>query len=383
MRRGIGFRPFLLAAVIAAAFVIWSTSPGWLGSSVPSLPTPDPFWTQAQTNALTPEEQSNIDIYSRASPATVNITSTVLQQSWFLEVYPVEESGSGFLVDPKGRILTNYHVIKGDAPQLEVTLDNKSRYPAQILARDEANDLALIQIEADRDLPFLTLGESDNLKVGQKVLAIGNPFGLEGTLTTGIISSVGRSIRDRDGVLEDMIQTDAAINPGNSGGPLLDSNGNVIGINTAIYGPGGNIGIGFAMPVSRAKPLLEFVRSNAPPPAPLGLETWFIEARYAQALKLGARPGYLVTAVERGSAADLAGLRGATREIRLGNARIPYGGDYIVAVDGREVAHSRVFSQALSLKHGGDTLRLTIFRDGQEQEVTITLASARSGGLRL
>jgi S1-C subfamily serine protease len=332
---------------------------------------------------LTAEELSNIEIYNRSYPATVNITSTVMQQSWFFEVYPVEESGSGFLIDDNGHILTNNHVVSGNAPQIEVTIENKNRYRAEILARDEANDLALIKIQADRSLPFLKLGESDNLRVGQKVLAIGNPFGLEGTLTTGVISSIGRSIRDRDGVLEDMIQTDAAINPGNSGGPLLDSSGNVIGVNTAIYGPGGNIGIGFAMPISRAKPLLEYVRSKAPQPAPIGVESLFLSSRQAQALELPAQPGYLVVSVERGSAAAAAGVRGASREIIVGNYSIPWGGDYIIKVDGREVAHRRVLTQALSLKHGGDSVRLTVVRDGRETEVTVKLQNAPSRGLRL
>ncbi len=383
MRRRVGFRPFLLAALLAAAFIWWTTSPGWVSGVRPPLPAPDPLWTQAQTNGLTSEELSNIEIYNRSYPATVNITSTVMQQGWFFEVYPVEESGSGFLIDEKGHILTNNHVVSGGAPQIEVTVENKNRYPAEILARDEANDLALIKIQVERNLPFLKLGESDNLRVGQKVLAIGNPFGLEGTLTTGVISSIGRSIRDRDGVLEDMIQTDAAINPGNSGGPLLDSSGSVIGINTAIYGPGGNIGIGFAMPISRAKPLLEFVRSKAPQPAPIGLETLFLEARQAQVLKLPAQPGYLVVTVERGSAAAEAGVRGASREIIVGNYSVPWGGDYIIKVDGREVAHRRVMTQALSLKHGGDTVRLTVIRDGREIEVSVNLHNAPSRGLQL
>ncbi len=383
MRRRLGFRPFLLAALLAAAFIWWTTSPSWVPGVRPPLPAPDPLWTQAQTNGLTAEELSNIEIYNRSVPATVNITSTVMQQSWFFEVYPSEESGSGFLIDNNGHILTNNHVVSGNAPQIEVTIENKNRYRAEILARDEANDLALIKIQADRSLPFLKLGESDNLRVGQKVLAIGNPFGLEGTLTTGVISSIGRSIRDRDGVLEDMIQTDAAINPGNSGGPLLDSGGNVIGVNTAIYGPGGNIGIGFAMPISRAKPLIEYVRSNAPQPAPLGLETLFLEPRQAQALKLPAQAGYLTVTVERGSAAAEAGLRGASREIIVGNYRVPWGGDYIVKVDDREVTHRRVLTQALSLKHGGDTVRLTVVRDGREMEITVKLQSAPSRGTRL
>jgi S1-C subfamily serine protease len=308
----------------------------------------------------------------------------VLQRNWFFEVYPESESGSGYLVDGEGRILTNSHVISGNA-KVEVTLpaDGENiRYEAKVLAKDELNDLALIQIEADHELPFLPLGSSDDLKVGQKVLAIGNPFGFEGTLTTGIISSIGRSIRaDGESVLEDMIQTDAAINPGNSGGPLLDSEGTVIGVNTAIYGPSGNIGIGFAMPISRAKPLLEYVLSGGEKQKPEhpGFESFFVSGRLALALKLPPA-GYLVTEIEAGSAAAAAGLRGAEREVIFGNYRIPWGGDFIVAVDGRRVSSRRFLQQAYGLKRGGDEMKLTVIRGTEEREIVVKL---RAQNLRL
>jgi len=378
MRKRISFRPLWLAALMTAAFVVWTTSPDW--SPWLGLRTADSakFWTEVKSAGLTQEELSTIEIYDRANQATVNITSTVLRRGWFFEVYPNEASGSGFLIDDEGRILTNHHVIKGNAPQIEVTLVDKSRHKAEVLAVDEANDLALIRIRAGRELPSLNLGQSSNLKVGQKVLAIGNPFGLEGTLTTGVISSLGRSLKDRTSVLEDMIQTDAAINPGNSGGPLLDSNGNVIGVNTAILGPGGNIGIGFAMPINRAIPLLEYERTggDALQPKHPGMRTWFLSGRIMRALDLPGEAGLLVTEVERGSAAAEAGLRQAQREVIVGNYLIPWGGDFITRVDGREVANRSVLNQILSLKHGGDTLRLTVIRDGEEMEVEITLQSA-------
>ena len=206
----------------------------------------------ADTAGFSTDEVNNIDIYKAAHLATVNITSIVYRESWFFQVYPGKDAGSGFIINPDGRILTNYHVVSG-GHQLTVTLPNKKQYKARVLVIDRTNDLALVKIDPREKLPVLRLGESDNLQVGQKVLAIGNPFGLEGTLTTGVVSSLDRSIDDENGrKLEHMIQTDAAINPGNSGGPLLDSHGNVIGINTAIYGPQGNIGIGFAMPINRA-----------------------------------------------------------------------------------------------------------------------------------
>jgi S1-C subfamily serine protease len=206
-----------------------------------------------------PDETNNVDIY-KAHTAVVNITSTVYRQNWFFEIVPQQGTGSGFLVDDTGRILTNNHVISG-ARELEVTLSDQSKYRARVLTKDVANDIALIQISPRKKLGFLRLGESDPLVVGQKVLAIGNPFGLEGTLTTGIISSLGRSLRDESGrTLEGMETT----RPSSvSGGSLLDSHGNVIGINTAIYGQV-NIGIGFAMPINRAKVMLnEFGRRGA------------------------------------------------------------------------------------------------------------------------
>lgn len=377
-RPQIRFRPLWLAALVTALFVVWTSSAPWAPwrTTPISFEHPSRYWTEAQATGLTAEEQSNIDIYTRANQATVNITSTVLKRGWFLELQPSAASGSGFLIDAEGRILTNHHVIGGNAPQIEVTLADKSRHKAEVLAVDEGNDLALIRIHAGLDLPSLDLGQSDNLKVGQKVLAIGNPFGLEGTLTTGVISSLGRSIRDGESFLEDMIQTDAAINPGNSGGPLLDSAGNVIGVNTAIIGRA-NVGIGFAMPISRAVPLLEYERTGgkARQPRHPGFRTLFLSGRLVQALDLPGESGYLVTEIARGSAAAQAGLRGAQREVVLGNYLIPWGGDFITHVDGREVTHRRVLSQVLSLKHGGDSLQLSFIRDGQQQTVDIKLQS--------
>ena len=375
--RGSSFRPIWLAALLTGFVVFLTTCPPfhlWQSASRLSSSHRLPYWTTAQATSLTSEEQSNIDIYTRANQATVNITSTVLKRSWFLELMPSEASGSGFLIDPEGRILTNHHVIRGNAPQVEVTLSDKSRYKADVLAVDEANDLALLRIHADRDLPSLALGQSDNLQVGQKVLAIGNPFGLEGTLTTGVISSLGRSIRDGESFLEDLIQTDAAINPGNSGGPLLDSAGSVIGVNTAIIGPG-NIGIGFAMPISRAAPLLEYERTGgkARQASHPGFRTLFLSGRIVRTLNLPGEAGYLVTEIVSGSAAAQAGLRGAQREIALGNYLIPWGGDFITHVDGRDVSHRRVLSQVLALKHGDDSLTLTIIRDGESQTVEVVL----------
>ncbi|MCY4594807.1 MAG: trypsin-like peptidase domain-containing protein [Bryobacterales bacterium] len=376
------WRPVALAAALLVAIICWTPRPDFSGRVSPMV-LDEPFWTEADST-LTDEEFSNIEIYRRASPATVHITSTVLQRNWFLEVYPSESSGSGFLVDAEGRILTNYHVIQGSA-ELEVTPltegGGATRYKAVVLATDPANDLALIQIKPEEPLPFLTLGDSDAVQVGQKVLAIGNPFGLQGTLTTGVVSSTGRSIQDRSGILKDLIQTDAAINPGNSGGPLLDSSGNVIGVNTAIYGPSGNIGIGFAMPISRATALLRFVKGGAEPAQDLGIEGLFLSQWWLRALRLPST-GYLVINVRAGSAAESAGLRGADREARVGNYRVPWGGDYIIAVDGAAISDSNKLSEALALKLAGDTVLLTVIRQGEELQLTVKLLP-RDSGVRL
>jgi S1-C subfamily serine protease len=375
-------RPILLALVLVAGFVYWTAHTRWsplhlIGTgSAPWFTAAEP--PPAAAAGLTPEENSNIAIYRSASPATVFISSTVYQRDWFLQVYPVRESGSGFLIDDQGRILTNYHVVSGRAPALEVTLDDKTKYKGRVLGYDQRNDLALVKIEPRRKLPFLKLGESAGLQVGQKVLAIGNPFGLEGTLTTGIVSSLGRTIEDENGSrLEDMIQTDAAINPGNSGGPLLDSQGNVIGINTAIYGPGGNIGIGFAMPINRAKSMLTDLSSRGRVARPLlGITTSFLSPEVAEVLKLPAQPGLLIQQVEPGSAAGQAGLRGADREVAIGNYVVAIGGDYIVAVDGQPVADRLTLTRVLERKKAGDPLTLTIVRGQRRMDVKVTLGEA-------
>ena len=255
-------RVFVITALLVCGFLVVTTKTDW-GQRRMSNPSggSSSLWSgpsETHATSLSSDENNNIDIYKNAHLATVNITSTIYRRTIFFEVYPSKDQGSGFLISADGKILTNSHVVANER-QLEVTLHDQSHYKATLLSRDEANDVALLQIQPRKTLPALHLGDSDGLQVGQKVLAIGNPFGLDGTLTTGIVSSLGRSIRgENDRTLEGLIQTDAAINPGNSGGPLLDSAGNVVGINTAILGPsGGNIGIGFAMPINRAKLLLE------------------------------------------------------------------------------------------------------------------------------
>src|SRR5580700_11321278 len=277
-----------------------------MGQIWPPLREAGRLWTapsSAHTAGFSTDENNNIEIYKMARPATVNITSIVYREDFFFQVYPQEGTGSGFILKPDGLILTNNHVVSGSA-QLTVTLaGDKKQYKAKVLGTDPRNDLALVKIQPEHPLPFLKLGDSDTLQVGQKVLAIGNPFGLGGTLTTGIVSSLGRSLDNEDGVpMEGLIQTDAAINPGNSGGPLLDSSGNVIGVNTAILGSqtasgqAGSIGIGFAMPINRAKEKLEEYRTTGQISHPvLGVsQTQLIQGDLAEELEMPRSGGLLI-----------------------------------------------------------------------------------------
>jgi len=335
----------------------------------------EPFWsapTVARSAGLSGDEMNNIDIYKASHLATVNITSTIYRRTIFFEVYPAKDQGSGFLISQDGKILTNSHVVANER-QLEVTLSDQSRYKARLLSRDEANDVALLQIDPRKKLPTVHLGDSDALQVGQKVLAIGNPFGLEGTLTTGIVSSLGRSIRgENERTLEGLIQTDAAINPGNSGGPLLDSAGNVVGINTAILGASGNIGIGFAMPINRAKLLLEDYQAGRQRPR-LGVSVVPVAGDYASALDLPTQGGLLIQEVEPGSAADHAGLRPGKQVVQIGNAQLLVGGDFITSIDGKPIDRDDAISRALARKRVGEIVELTVFRGGRTVNIKVKL----------
>jgi len=370
------FRSLLIAMLLVAAFVYVTSVAHWSPFHFAAAPSAR-IWTGpdvAQSSGLGADESNNIEIYHNAHTAVVNITSTVYRRNWFLEIVPQQGTGSGFLVDDTGRILTNNHVVAG-AEELEITLTDQSKYKGRVLAHDPANDVALVQISPRKKLSFLRLGDSEPLQVGQKVLAIGNPFGLEGTLTTGVISSLGRSLRDESNrTLENMIQTDAAINPGNSGGPLLDSHGNVIGINTAIYGPGSNIGIGFAMPINRAKAMLnEYATRGKFAPPRLGVSVMYVAGDLAEALDLPAEGGLLIVRVESDSPAEKAGLRGATRTVVVGMYQIEIGGDLIMNVDGRAVESRDALTRALGRHRPGDTMDLTVFRGGRTVKVSVRL----------
>jgi len=378
------FRSLLVALLLVGGFVYVTTNPDsrlrrtLSRGELPSWSEP----TLAYSAGLTSDEQNNIDIYKNSKDSVVYITSTIIQRGFFGQTYQAQALGSGFLINADGQILTNNHVVSGSS-QVEVTLPDQSNYKAEILDRDQVNDLALIKITPKKKLTFLSLGDSDHIQVGQKVLAIGQPLGLDGTLTVGVISTLHRDIEgENNRKLEGMIQTDAAINQGNSGGPLLDSSGYVIGINTAIYGAGGsggNIGIGFAMPINRAKTMLETIRTGKRivPAGPLGVVTrvGYVTGDIAEELHLPSSGGILVDEVHRGSPAESAGLRGSNREVIVGNYRVPVGGDLITAIDGKPVKNQSAITQAISTKHAGDLMTLTIYRDGHTMDVKVTLAA--------
>jgi S1-C subfamily serine protease len=368
-------RTLLITLLLVGGFVYFTTAP-----NSPLRRVEGPLWSGpavARSAGLGADELNNIEIYRATKESVAYITSTVYQQTFFFEVVPTRALGSGFVISADGRILTNNHVVSGSS-KIEVTLPDQSRYIAKVLVRDRGDDLALIQVEPKKRLPFLKLGDSDTLQVGQKVLAIGNPFGYAGTLTTGVVSSLGREIRSENSTLEGLVQTDAAINEGNSGGPLLDSQGNVIGINTAILAPsGGNIGIGFAMPINRAKAMLDDFRAGKSFGRPrFGVSTVYIAGDVAEQLKLPASGGLLIQEVGRGTAAAMAGLRGYRDVVAIGNQRLGIGGDFITVIDGKPVSEPDAITRVIARKRPGDVVALKIFRDGRILDVQVKLGEA-------
>ncbi len=351
------FRPVLCAC--AALLLIWT------GTAL------------CVTNGLTSEEEAIISIYRSASPGVVHITSTVLSQDFFFRVVPERGTGSGFLVDDKGYVLTNNHVVE-NADSLEVTLSDKTKVTAKLVGRDPHNDLAVIRISHPRERLFpLKLGDSSQLQPGQMAIAIGNPFGLDRTVTRGVISAVGRSLKSDGGrQIRNMIQTDAAINPGNSGGPLLNSRGEVIGINTAIFSPsGGSVGIGFAVPVNTAKKLLPqlIARGRASHPW-LGISGMDITPVVARALSLPTKEGVMIAQVAPNGPAAKAGLRGSQRRVRVGNFLVSVGGDIIQSLDGERIASVDDLTAFLDeRKKVGEDIRVEALRDGKPVTVTVKL----------
>jgi S1-C subfamily serine protease len=320
------------------------------------------------------EEQNNIAVYKKALPSVVNITSKSMAFNFFYGQVPQEGQGSGFILDKAGHVLTNFHVI-ADANRIEVMTSDKHHYKATIVGSDKGHDLALLQINAPNLQP-VTLSDSTDLVVGQKVYAIGNPFGLSGTMTRGIISSI-RSIRGPEGApIEDAIQTDAAINPGNSGGPLLNSRGEVIGINTLIASNGAeqSSGIGFAIPVNTAKAVLgdltKYGRVRRPS---LGIVSLAVSPDLADQMGLPPEAGVLIQKVVPGGPADRAGLHGGNQQYYLGNMLINVGGDLIVAIDGREVTDTSDISAITEKHQPGDTVNVTVYRGRRKMTVKLVL----------
>jgi len=306
----------------------------------------------------------------------VNVTSTAVQMDFFFNAFPTQGSGSGSVIDAKGHILTNHHVV-ANAQKLEVTLADESKWPAKLVGSDPDNDLAVIKVDAPKEkLKVIPMGDSKPLKIGQKVLAIGNPFGLQRTLTTGIISSLGRTIRSESGTLmEDIIQTDAAINPGNSGGPLLNSEGEIIGINSAIISPsGGSVGIGFAIPVNAAKRVIpELIAKGYVTYPYIGATVQSLIPEVARYLKLKIERGALIAEVAKGGPADKAGLKGGSQRVQVGNTIVITGGDIVVRVDQREVKTNDELIRYFREKKPGDTITLQFYRKGDLMDVKVTL----------
>ncbi len=373
-------RVFIASLLILFGFVLATSHSRW---SMRNLLQPflraGASWsepTPVHGAGLSTEERNNIDIYKSARLATVYITSTTVRRDFFFQPVASNSLGSGFLVNNKGFILTNFHVISGSS-RIQVTLFDQSQYTAQALDIDRSDDLALIKITPKTKLSLLNLGDSDHLQVGQKVLAIGDPFGLEGTLTTGVVSSIGRAIKSEDNQrIEGMIQTDAAINGGNSGGPLLDSSGNVIGINTAIVGQT-NVGIGFALPINRAKALLSDFQAGRVTERPrTGITTEYVAGDLAEALGLPRRGGLLVQGVAGGSSEMAAGIQGARQVVVVGNTQLGIGGDLIMAINGQPVDREDALVRAISHKRVGDTIQLTVFRNGRNLTIPVKLLRA-------
>lgn len=370
-------RPVAIAALIVGSFFYFTT---YRSRSFRLINSPNEKVTvteAASNEPLDPDEQNNIVVYRKNIGSVVNVTSRTVALDFFYGLVPQEGQGSGFIIDKDGHILTNYHVVE-NAQRLEVTLHNRKKYRATVVGTDRSHDLAIIQIKAP-DLTPMTLGESKNLQVGQKVYAIGNPFGLSGTLTSGIVSSI-RSVQEPDGVeIDEAIQTDAAINPGNSGGPLLNSHGEVIGINTMIASNvGQNAGIGFAIPINTAKAVLnDLVTLGRVRRPALGILTIPTSPDIADQLGLAADYGLLIVRVLPGSAAERAGLRGGNERAYIGNEPIMVGGDLIVAIDGQDVQDQQDLSHVMNNHRAGDTIQVTIFRGKRKLEVSVTLGEAR------
>ena len=325
---------------------------------------------------LSSDEVLNVRVYRQTSPAVANVLTKATEYDFWMDPVPVEGAGSGFVIDSKGYILTNFHVVQG-AQSIEVVLGDQSRYTAKFIGADQRNDVALLKVEPKgKPLLALPLGDSAALQVGQKVLAIGNPFGFQSTLTTGVVSALGRTVQtSQTTFIDQAIQTDAAINRGNSGGPLINSHGEVIGINSAIYTPSGTTaGIGFAIPINTAKRIAhDLITDGRVHQAFLGVETIPINESFAEALGLPAQEGLLVQTTTRGGPAAEAGIRGGDRVAQAGMRRFYVGGDVLTAIDGQKITSRVDVDLMLNKKRPGDDVSVTLFRGGRKIDVKVKL----------
>jgi S1-C subfamily serine protease len=355
-------------------------------------PTPLPTATAAPAPAETPEpalaelarlEQEIIEVYESVGRGVVNVTNRSYGYDFWFRPVPQEGSGSGIVYDMEGHIITNYHVIE-DADELSVTLPDETTVPAEVVGADPSNDLAVIKVDAHPDLLHpVPLGESESLRVGQFVVAIGNPFGFERTLTVGVISALGRVIESPDDrFIGEVIQTDAAINPGNSGGPLLDLSGQVIGVNTAIFSPSqASAGIGFAVPVDTAQRVVPSLIERGYFPHPwLGVSLiWNLTAERRQILQeagmnVPVEEGVMIVEMASGSPAAVAGLRGGEQAVRVGRARLFIGGDILTAIDRQPITSARDLIRYVDTQtEVGQTVQVTIWREGKEQTIPVKL----------
>ncbi len=344
----------------------------------------DPVYTADMKASYTQDELQNISVYEKCNEAVVNINTQVMAINWFLEPVPQEGgSGSGSIIDKRGYVITNVHVIS-DAYKIYISLSDGTQYEGRVVGTDSASDIAVLKFDppAGVELKTIAFGDSDNLKVGQKVIAIGNPFGFDRTMTTGIVSGLGRPIQSSNNtIIRNMIQTDTAINPGNSGGPLLDTQGRMIGINTMIYSTSGSsAGVGFAVPVNTARrvvsDLIQYGTVRRGVIHASYVQLTFAIASYA---KLGVSSGLLISELEKNSNAAKAGLAAGTEAVRYGstrNSRIIYlGGDVITAIDGISVTSLADYYSILESKRPGDTVRVTVYRNKKYQDINVTLAA--------
>jgi S1-C subfamily serine protease len=375
-------RIFLVAVLLVGSFYYFTTYPRSGPAALPAdMEVAGPAQVEITEAAAPPsfdsDEQVNIAVYKKVLPSVVNITSRTVAFDFFYGPVPEQGQGSGVIIDRQGHILTNFHVIQ-NAQQLEVTLADRRKLPARVVGLDRTHDLAVIQIRAEKLAPAV-LGDSKGLVVGQKVYAIGNPFGLSGTMTRGIISSI-RPVRGPNGnFVDEAIQTDTAINPGNSGGPLLNSRGEVVGINTFILSSvGQSAGIGFAIPINAAKAVLNDLITVGRVRRPsLGIRSLPIGPELAEQLGLAADYGVLVLQVTPGGAAEQAGIRGGNERAYLGNIPITLGGDLIVEIGGQEINDQQDIGRVMNNHRAGDKIKVGFYRGKRKMEMEVSLGEAR------